>query len=436
MTDFIGTTGNDDFTGTADFDSFDMTQGGTDTVRGLGGDDSFNFGAEWTADDRIFGGGGTDALALAGDYGSEIVFDHNNFRGVEAILLFGDNSTFYNLIFEDGALADGQTLEVDVAFGVGTVGVFAPGTNAAFDVFAGDGNDSIVTGSGNDTINTGDGINFILPGAGRDTILCGNDDDRINFSTGGLSRNDRIDGGDTLNNIVQLDGNYSRGVTLSATTLTNIQEFQVMAGHDYVIDFGKTHIDDNGGLLIEARGLTAGGTIKADISRVTGGAINFEGGPGNDSLTVTSRDTFMRGSLGADTLGGGAGYNIFAYTAVADSTGKTYDTVIGFDVADIDIFTFESDAVSAIGGVDAMVRDGRLATGTFNADLKAAIGSAQLAAHHAALFKPDAGSLAGSVFLVVDANGTAGYQKDADVVIRLVDGHHLADLSTGELIIV
>jgi Ca2+-binding RTX toxin-like protein len=432
MTDFTGGTGNDDFTGTADVDTFDMTQGGDDIVRGRGGDDSFNFGAEWTADDRIFGGSGTDALVLAGDYGAGVVFDHSNFRSIEGILLFGD--FFFNLIFEDGALADGQTLEVDVAFGVGTLAVFAPETSAAFDVFAGDGNDSIVTGDGNDTINAGDGINFVLPGAGRDTILCGTGDDRIIFSTGELDRNDKIDGGNTLNNIVQLDGNYSSGVRLGETTLTNIQEFRVTAGHDYVIDFGKTHLPENIGLLIEARGLLATDRIDIDLSG-TSGQMNFEGGRGNDTVTGNADDGFLRGGLGADTLEGGAGRDIHKYDAAADSTGKKYDTVIGFDT-DIDIFTLDDGGFSAVGGIDATVGHGRLATATFNPDLKAAIGSGQLGAHHAVLFKPDSGSLAGSVFLVVDANGTPGYQKGADLVVRLVDGHHLGDLSAGDFFIV
>jgi len=45
--------------------------------------------------------------------------------------------------------------------------------------------------------------------------------------------------------------------------------------------------------------------------------------------------------------------------------------------------------------------------------------SGHLTAHHAILFKPNAGTLSGVTFLVVDLNGTAGYQANADLVIRL-----------------
>jgi hypothetical protein len=431
MTDFTGTAGNDDLTGTADADAFDMTQGGSDTARGAGGDDTISFGAVWDDSDRIFGGAGNDGLILAGEYAAPLVFDHGNFRGIETILLFGDS---FSLIFEDGALADGQTLEVDLAFGVGGLGLFAPETSAAFNVFAGDGSDSIVTGSGNDTINAGDGFSFIVPGAGNDTILCGDGGALIRFFTGEFNGKDKIDGGDTANdNVVELDGDYSGGIRLGALTLANIQEFRVMGGHDYVIDFGRVHVTENTGMLIEGRGLGATDRIDVDLSRVNE-QLAFEGGAGDDAVIGNAESGFMRGGLGADRLEGGAGFDIHKYDAAADSTGKTFDTVVGFDT-DFDIFTLDSAGFSAMGGVDATVGSGRLATATFNSDLKAVIGSGQLGAHHAVLFKPDAGNLAGSVFLIVDANGIAGYQKDADLVIRLVDGHHLGDLSTGDFFV-
>ena len=43
------------------------------------------------------------------------------------------------------------------------------------------------------------------------------------------------------------------------------------------------------------------------------------------------------------------------------------------------------------------------------------------------LYAPDAGDLAGKLFLVVDANGVAGYQEGEDYVFALA-GTTLADL--------
>ena len=56
---------------------------------------------------------------------------------------------------------------------------------------------------------------------------------------------------------------------------------------------------------------------------------------------------------------------------------------------------------------------------TFNTDLTAAM-SGHLGAHHAILFTPNAGTLSGETFLVVDLNGTAGYQSGHDLVIRMI----------------
>ena len=54
--------------------------------------------------------------------------------------------------------------------------------------------------------------------------------------------------------------------------------------------------------------------------------------------------------------------------------------------------------------------------------------SAGLGAGQAVWFAPDAGDLAGTIFLVVDANGIAGYQAGEDYVFA-VAGAPLADLT-------
>ena len=46
----------------------------------------------------------------------------------------------------------------------------------------------------------------------------------------------------------------------------------------------------------------------------------------------------------------------------------------------------------------------------------------------AAYYTPDSGDLAGTIFLVVDANGIAGYQEGEDYVFAL-SGTTLADLT-------
>jgi hypothetical protein len=58
----------------------------------------------------------------------------------------------------------------------------------------------------------------------------------------------------------------------------------------------------------------------------------------------------------------------------------------------------------------------------FETDLAAGIGGAQLGAHRAVPFNPGGGDFAGRTFLIVDANGVAGYQSGEDFVLDITGG--------------
>lgn len=117
--------------------------------------------------------------------------------------------------------------------------------------------------------------------------------------------------------------------------------------------------------------------------------------------------------------------DIFVYSAVADSTSGNFDRVSHFDSAD-DTFNLPF----GVSGIDATVIAGKLSGSRhFDAQLSHAVGSDQLAAHHAVLFRPDSGTLQGEILLIVDGNGIAGYQAGQDLVIMLsapVDLTHLS----------
>jgi hypothetical protein len=66
--------------------------------------------------------------------------------------------------------------------------------------------------------------------------------------------------------------------------------------------------------------------------------------------------------------------------------------------------------------IDTAVTVGSLSTGTFDADLASVIDSTKLHLGNAVLFTASAGTLSGRKFLIVDANGAAGYQAGADYV--------------------
>src|SRR5207249_1943062 len=104
----------------------------------------------------------------------------------------------------------------------------------------------------------------------------------------------------------------------------------------------------------------------------------------------------------------------FAFGSAADSTSTTNDTIRSFDFAS-DRF----DLPGSVTGVDAAVTTGALDSGTtFDTELQAAL-LGHLGASHAILFTPNAGTLSGQTFLVVDANGNAAYDAGTDFVFHL-----------------
>jgi Ca2+-binding RTX toxin-like protein len=197
--------------------------------------------------------------------------------------------------------------------------------------------------------------------------------------------------------------------------------------------FGNVTLSDVNDVFDGSRGKVTG-LVDAGNGNdsVTGGAYDdaLMGGGGNDNIKGGGGDDALTGGLGTDKLTGGGGEDSFVYTDKAESTGKTYDTVVKFDTGD-DVF----DLNVGVAAIDAPVASGTLNGGaTFNTDLATAVGAGQLAAHHAVLFTATAGGLAGHTFLIVDVNGAAGYQSAKDYVIELKNPLDLAHLSTDNFI--
>jgi len=104
--------------------------------------------------------------------------------------------------------------------------------------------------------------------------------------------------------------------------------------------------------------------------------------------------------------------------------------VHGFDASN-DQFQFTGHAVTAI---DTAITTGHLSIGTFDANLTGDVNATNLAAHNAVLFTADSGNLSGHTFLVVDANGVAGYQAGQDFVIDVTGATNLGSLTTSNFL--
>ncbi|MEA3012743.1 MAG: large repetitive protein [Sphingomonadales bacterium] len=215
-----------------------------------------------------------------------------------------------------------------------------------------------------------------------------------------------------------LSGDFSAGFDLPAPP-ADLGQILLAAGNDYVLAVGDD-FQVGGSVTIDGRSLGAGNHVMFDGSAETDGSFSFQGSGGNDLFLGGAGADSIHGLGGGDVLSGGAGADTFVYTGASESTGTTYDLLADFDPA-VD----RIDLPGSVSGFAAAVTSGSLSDATFNVDLTAALGG--LGAHQAAWFAPDAGDLAGQIFLVVDGNGVAGYQVGEDYVFGIA-GSPLPDL--------
>ena len=397
-------------TGGAGTDIFSNMEG----VIGSAFDDTFVFGDQITAASTVNGGAGNDTVALSGDYSGAhaLVMTATTMTNVETIGLGAGHS--YTLTTNDATVAAGQTLTVDgSSLGAGDVLNFdgSAELDGKFVVTGGAGDDVISTGNGNDTINGGAGNDTLRPGGGIDTVSGGAGDDVINFTGGHLVSADAINGGGG-NDVVRLDGDYTldNSLFLTNTTLVSVEKMKFDAGASYDVTTADGTVSVGHTLTVDASALGAGNSLTFDGSAETDGHFKFFGG------------------LGGDTFTGGAMSDTFFYNSAALSSGTSYDTINGFDFGS-DRFNLPGHhPVSGIGPA----LSGALDSGVnFNSELAADIGG-HLHANHAELLTVTSGSLAGETFLIVDMNGTAGYQAGEDLVIHLVGA--TGTLTTGDFI--
>ena len=401
-----GDAGNNTINGTTGTDFFDLSVGGNDTANGGNGNDAFSFGAAFTAADTVDGGAGTnDQIGLQGNYSgaNALTLGASTITNVEVIAVLPGFS--YSITTVDANIAAGQNLTFyGTNLGAGdnfTVNASAA-TNGTVTIYGGLGSDTFTGGAGNDGFYFGPG--------------------RFNSAT------DTINGGAGTNDQVALDGSYT--ATISATQLQNVEVLALLRGvTGDLANYNITLADDliGAGQTFTVFGLAVETGYTLNATAETNGNVTVMGGSGADTISTGAGADRIFGGGGADILNGGAGVDTLVYDGVSQSTGAIYDRITGF-VSGTDRFDFNF----TVTGVDATVGAGTLSTASFDANLAAAIGAGQLAANHAVLFQANAGTLSGLTFLVVDANGVAGYQAGADYVIQLVTPP--ASLVTGDFI--
>ncbi len=331
--DIHGGAGNDTITtGVTSGNTYlDLSQGGEDTVHGGSANDSVYMGDALDTADRIDGGGGFNTVYLEGDsYAGGLDLGAGELANVNYVKLFGDHT--YVLAGDPATLNSSDYVTIDGGAMTGGSLQFdgSAVTDGAFSLYGGAGDDILKGGSGNDTLDLS---------VGGEDQLAGNGGNDIINAGGGLDAGDQVVGGagtDTLN----FNGDYSAGLVLGATTVTNVETFSFAAGHSYNITTNDATVSGTavadtlvpGTLTVDGSKLGASDVLVFDGSAEQESAFVITGGAGNDVLTGgAGNDIFHLAHGGDDTIQGGAGNDtIFGETGY--SSGDMIDGGTGSNI--------------------------------------------------------------------------------------------------------
>lgn len=212
--------------------------------------------------------------------------------------------------------------------------------------------------------------------------------------------------------------------------MVNVEKVVLAVGHSYHLTTDDANVAPGETLIVNGSALGARDSFVFNGSAETDGKLIIIGGGSNDILTGGGGKDIIHGGGGADTLTGGAKGDVFTFFSGSDSIGSInggqggsgFDTITDFD-AKKDKFVLNL----SVTGVEPAVNGGAVHQPLFDTDLGNAL--AGLGAHHAVLFTTAGGDYNGHTFLIIDANGTTGYQA-GDIVVDITGAVHLANLTT------
>ncbi len=328
----------DSLTGSSAGGELLLGQGGDDTLSGGGGGDTLNGGdgndtlTGGFGTDSLFGGAGNDLLdAGSGGVGMMEVEFLSGGTGDDVYAIRGGSQSVYEaagegadvaFVFTDGwtSFSSIETLSLQgtatrVNGGTANEVIYANATLGS-NIFAGNGNDTLIGGSGTDTLGGGDGNDTFFGNGGNDTFFGGNGDDLFFVSTGGTFTGE-VSGGGTDTALVNAD----------AWTLTGNVEAALLYGA------GRALATVTAATL--ASFADAGTTLAG-----SGGDDTLYGGTFADTLYGNSGKDWLIGGGGADRMEGGAGDDLYV---IADAT----DLAVEFAGSGADVAFVSTDGWTA-----------------------------------------------------------------------------------------
>jgi len=221
--------------------------------------------------------------------------------------------------------------------------------------FTGTSGDDIITGTeDSDFIDVSQG--------GNDTVNAEGGDDVV-YIGAALNKGDHIDGGDGFDTL-QLDGDYSRGVTFAAATITNIEQIDLAAGHSYHFTLANGNVTSGATLTIDGSLLGSSDSLYLDGSKVKHGALVLDGGAGNDTLIGGTHGTTINAGSGndaitcsnGDTISGGGGDDTISFrSAFAQLDIGHVDAGSGDDTVSLYLASASAGELQGGDGTDTLI---------------------------------------------------------------------------------
>lgn len=326
-------------------------------------------------DNTLNGGRGVDHLT--GGSGDDLLLTHS----ADSVLIGGPGFDTVRYVTPEGLSIDMDNLPaVEKVIGSSFDDVIG-GTIRADVIQGGDGNDTL----------SGD--------AGRDTLRGGAGDDTLDGGTGA----DIADYAQTPDGVhvdLRIAGAQFVGASAGTDTLVSIEGATGSAFDDTLVGNSR--------------------------------ANHFNGGFGNDTIDGRNGNDVIEGGSGADVLTGGSGADTFVYVSTRGHPSNVHamDLITDFD-ASVDRLMFSGFQGAFVPGSleDVSIT---LDSANLNQELQAAVGNLHM--NDAALVTATGGTLAGHVYLVVNASTASTATILNFVVIEFGPGSNLTGFSVSDFI--
>lgn len=288
------------------------------------------------------------------DNGGTDTIDFSAYAGTQKIMLTDGSFSSVRGEANNLAIAKGTIIENAVT-GAGNDLIY--GNDAANQIEANAGNDTIYSGEGDDIVFGGDGDDRLVGEGGNDTLHGGAGNDIMKGRTGdnilnGDAGDDKLRGSDDGD-----DGLFGGEGSDILAGLAGEDRLEGGEGDDFLYGGRDNDIVIGGDGDDVVRGnrnndLLSGGE---GSDRIFGGGNNdtLDGGAGRDFLLGENGNDSLDGGTGDDNLTGGAGADVFVFAGM----GYGYDRILDFEIG-VDLISFgESSGLASFSEVTEMASD-------------------------------------------------------------------------------